>query len=810
MKRNTRRRATRDSGDRNRIEVLFQMLHAVNSESLDVILDKLINETVEITKAEQGTVFLLDYGSNELYVGRHQGPNSDIETTRVSIGDEGEPIGRVFQKRRIYTTDKRIRYTEGHEASSLLLAPLVSSEYSLGVLCVCNCSREFPLPEKDERFLTSLTDIVAIAIEKEKRVEESARDQKTFNDLCRVGRRLEAMHDFRILLKEIARSARRVAGADIVILYEYNESLKDVTLPPIVSGELKVPEVLQRRGRTSEHRDSVIFRILGEREKIYATDALSEWVKKGYLHGRKENNFIVREGVASSAALPLLFEDEIVGIIFINFRRPQVFLPDLKRRMEVFASHASLIISYERLISRARNDGVKLNILKEMANIIGPVGLDVGIRKIAKRVHAETGKLMDVSNFYLCLYDKVSKSYSIPYMVDERDRPDYFDSDDLCSGLTDYVRKKKRPIIVTDLVMKGFTEKRGIKIVGTPAAVWMGAPMMARGSAVGVIVVQSYRDSDMYSGEDLDLLADVATLTGIAIDNLSRLRQISRRFDQLSPLVSAWEEIAGRYHSFSQLLQDTLQKAVKAAEERSGVLAQISHGSDELKITHHVGMSCLLGRRIDIGEGLIGRVADGGRSEFLPLGGDSKDEVRSFMAQGGIVVTGGMATPIILRGSVVAVLAVYSSSRGRVFGKRDLNLLKRYADPLATAISNHQDQSFRDSLIELNPFPVIAVNMKGVVVEYNKKAEDLLGVDRDRILYRSVARLYWGGAKESKRIGDLLKSQNVVHLLKTDLRSETNQRIPILLTAAFLKDDSGRPIGSVGMLMPSDSTLDKR
>src|SRR5438105_15302477 len=58
----------------------------------------------------------------------------------------------------------------------------------------------------------------------------------------------------------------------------------------------------------------------------------------------RQGNFQEREKICSTAALPLQVGDEIVGVLFVNFRQPQHFDATQKLVIEGLAHYAAIAI----------------------------------------------------------------------------------------------------------------------------------------------------------------------------------------------------------------------------------------------------------------------------------------------------------------------------------------------------------------------------------------------------------------------------------------------------------------------------------
>ncbi len=118
------------------------------------------------------------------------------------------------------------------------------------------------------------------------------------------------------------------------------------------------------------------------------------------------------------------------------------------------------------------------------------------------------GEIIDTSNFYIALYEKKTNLLSFPYFIDTEDT--YPKSEPLGKGLTAYILKTAEGSIFYDDDVKEMAEKGEIELLGSPAQVWMGCPLMIQNEPIGVVAVQSYDDETLYSKENLQVLEFVS------------------------------------------------------------------------------------------------------------------------------------------------------------------------------------------------------------------------------------------------------------------------------------------------------------
>lgn len=118
-------------------------------------------------------------------------------------------------------------------------------------------------------------------------------------------------------------------------------------------------------------------------------------------------------------------------------------------------------------------------------------------------IHRQLGTVIDTSNFFVAMYDRKSDTITLPYHVDYKDK---FTSFPAGKTMTGYVIKKRTPVLASESMIMELARQGEIEIVGTPAKIWLGVPLIIENMVIGVIVVQSYTAPDQFTDRELELL----------------------------------------------------------------------------------------------------------------------------------------------------------------------------------------------------------------------------------------------------------------------------------------------------------------
>ncbi|MBN1969690.1 MAG: GAF domain-containing protein [Candidatus Delongbacteria bacterium] len=238
---------------------------------------------------------------------------------------------------------------------SMLCIPL---KHGLKVIGIINCymSRSHYFSDEEIQIMQTFANYTAIAIQNRLLFDDANQKTKTVSNLHATTGALLFEHDLNNLLNKIVTYAGNELKADLVILYEYIEREDDFRIPPIVYGKLYKAD-LSAKGLVSPHRESIIFEMLSRKEPFYADDAEKDWVDAGLIAKEKiksGKSFIIQENIKSSAGIPLIFGNNLIGILFINYKSKIQFNDSLKTIIEIFANQAAVAIENSRLYKKTQ------------------------------------------------------------------------------------------------------------------------------------------------------------------------------------------------------------------------------------------------------------------------------------------------------------------------------------------------------------------------------------------------------------------------------------------------------------------------
>jgi signal transduction histidine kinase len=145
------------------------------------------------------------------------------------------------------------------------------------------------------------------------------------------------------MLEEIGQVALDLLDADIIRFYYRNPETNRIEERRTV-GKLRVPD-----GEESpvSDRESVVYQLMDESRLQKFTNALKDQRLTRKLRWHRQQNrepFVIREAIHSCVAMPLILGKEKLGLMWVNYRRPQEFTSALCASIQMLAPYAALAI----------------------------------------------------------------------------------------------------------------------------------------------------------------------------------------------------------------------------------------------------------------------------------------------------------------------------------------------------------------------------------------------------------------------------------------------------------------------------------
>ena len=390
-------------------------------------------------------------------------------------------------------------------------------------------------------------------------------------------------------------------------------------------------------------------------------------------------------GCEAAAYIPILQNGHLRGLILIGARTGQDLSEDvvdsftrtIQLTANVLEQDAS---SIQTLDGRQSKEMHALNTLAANAATVND------LHAFYTAIHEQIRSVVGDYGIVIALYDQKTNSINIPYLWEE-EKFSSIDTFPLGEGLTSILIRTREPLMLVE-----DTEKRsiamGAKVAGRAAKSWLGVPMVARGEAIGAIIIQDLEKEHSFDDNDLRFVMAVANQISGALYNVRLLDESRRSALQFETAAEIARDI-----SSSLNLDELLQKAVNLIRSRfefyhAGIFLKDLPGEFIVvrEATGEAGAQMKrAGYKLGVGsKSVVGFVS--GKGEVLVVNDTARDATYLFNPL--LPETRSEAAiPLKIGERIVGVLDVQSKNT-YAFAEDNLRTLQILADQLAVAVVN--------------------------------------------------------------------------------------------------------------------------
>lgn len=315
------------------------------------------------------------------------------------------------------------------------------------------------------------------------------------------------------IIKEDTKEIKWIYGKGEIVFEEELPSkfvgiIQDITKRKLDEEKIKRNELKLIEFQNITHLGTFVF---DDSTDLFETSAICDYILGIDKHYKKNIqgwiNFIYPDDFQEAQAL---LDDNSVKNIFKEFR---VIRPKDKKVIWVLGSVAKEFDSKGKRfkitgtiqdITKRKRDEITKQVIY---NITKKAGTTHNLTDISNYIKTELAQLIDTTNFFIALYNEDTDMISTPFMVDEQD-----DGSDFPKGktLTGYLIDNKIPILASNKDLLKLKTENNIALLGPLSQCWLGVPLLVENKVIGAIVIQSYKDENAYTNEDVNLLELIA------------------------------------------------------------------------------------------------------------------------------------------------------------------------------------------------------------------------------------------------------------------------------------------------------------
>jgi len=537
---------------------LYEVGKAITSSlKFDEVMKKIFESTRNLFPFENGLLFLQDKESDEFSVKSFYGyDESFVEEEKFTFRKGEGYTGYIIKhKKPLLIEDVKLHedIKPKHEyigknklLRSFVGVPLILQYQVIGVFEVTS-EKPQAFSRDHLKLLRALADQLAIAIDRARLFEETDKRARQLASLHDAGGTILSNLTLAEVLKKITKSAKEVLHADIVDLFRYDHDRNDFILPPTRVGERRYPDLTPQ-----ETLEVVLIReIVKGKNPRYFSEVANEPDLIKPLKSRNERKaterFVVRENIKSSALIPCISKNTVVGLLCVNYRNTVHFTSKEKEIIEIFATLAATAIENARLHQstdqQLRKRVEELRALRRADGaVLSTLELDIVLEAILDEICHFTG----ADCALVRLYKKVIREGSPDVLILGKAKGKYEgvipESLPIGFGVSGQAAQSKETIIENDLDNNSFiseSEEFHLKPEEHKYLSWIkseiATPLITGGELRGILCAIKPQENG-FPDVDVKLIEDFAGRAAIAINNALLKAQQERRIGQLKAL----------------------------------------------------------------------------------------------------------------------------------------------------------------------------------------------------------------------------------------------------------------------------------
>ncbi len=316
------------------------------------------------------------------------------------------------------------------------------------------------------------------------------------------------------------------------------------------------------------------------------------------------------------------------------------------------------------------------------------------------------------------------------------------------AGVAGWVIRNHEPCIIRDTT----SDERWLPRPGhtTSRVAWsvICTPFSVRDRVIGAITIHK-PGKNQFDERDLNLLTAISNQAASSIEN-ARLFEASQRQLKISALLNEASRVINSSLDINEIMQSLLAQMNDFLNAEAISIALVDNQTNELvyQVAEGLGAEEIVGLRLPGNQGLSGWVMN--NSEPALVADASMDPRFHHLGdkRTGYETIGMICAPMIFKGDVLGTIQAINPVNG-VFTEEDLDVLVNLANIASTAIANAQQyartvaaESRFISLFHDTVDPIVLTDMRGHIVEANRRTSDLLGFKRNELLNMSIEDLH--------------------------------------------------------------------
>lgn len=603
-------------------------------------------------------------------------------------------------------------------------------------------------------------------------LQESDRIGASFELLYNVSRELVSQLDLDALLARILRLTLETIGAEsgsILVLDDHGK---------VADGALNTD---------GEHHDHAVPRLADTFEK-----GLAGWVVRNrepalVMNTLEDERWLKREHEVSeekrksAISVPILERERVIGVLTLSHTDESEFTKGDLDLLQAIADQAGLAIVNAQHFRAEQGRRQFASTLQEIAKSINS-SLDP--IQVFPLILEQLSRVIEYDNARIFVYEDNQLRLVAANGFDEDEVTEGITLPDDEESLMGQVLYRKRPLVIDDVQeISGWVMSENLAR-GDVVRAWIGAPMLSRDEAVGLLTV-SCSNPFAYGFLEVQVVDAFANQAATAVVNAQLYSESQRQMNAMVALAETARVVSASLELddvFSRILSQTL----KTLDVEAASLAVIDESSGDLEFKSAKGEMAdeLLGIRLKRGEGIAGWVVENDQPIIVP---DLQNDPRFLPdvdRKLGFETRAIACVPIRVHDEVIGVLEALNPKRDK-FEPALLEVLMGIAGMAGTAIQHArlyaETQAARKrytGLFEDSIDPILITDLEGCLTDANVSAYVFLGYEAPALKGLSIVDIHHPSSNNNlPEISDLEPGE--AHAYDASLTHEDGTQLPV-------------------------------
>lgn len=466
---------------------------------------------------------------------------------------------------------------------------------------------------------------------------------------------------------------------------------------------------------------------------------------------KRIRELLLEQNLRTVVGISLQAKERVLGVLLLGTPDNRQFTPAELRLLLALGYQIGMAVENSYLVQQTSRRSEELHILNEIGQALSST-LDSDT--LFETIYSEMQRLFEVNSFYIALDDRAKQQIRYEVEVEDGVRNPKR-SRAAGKRLTEYMIRERQPLLIRGN-FQAEIQRLGLESTRN-AGSFCGVPLILYDRAIGAMAIHSQREGAFDEGH-VELMRVLASQAGIALENARLFAEEQKKSRHLTLLNKISE------HAIATL--DPEQILAKVAEEIEQALpydhigiGELDYATKEVVVKVEAGKRQeAVGRRIPIGEGLIGHVARTANVAIVrQVNSTSLRPVLPGSASG-------IALPVKCAEDLLGVLYLESSEPSE-FTDEEIQLLRTLADLFAGALHNArnfqkaQEQAITDGLtgVKTHRFLMEALSSEWKRSTRSSRPFSLVLMDLDRFKFVNDFYGHLEGDVVLQRVGLILE-----------------------------------------------------